>query len=432
VVSRRRPVLEHLQNCPGQAEAGVADGGRREAGAEVNEGGWRVKGLVRLPDGSMREVNKRGFATKTAGLEWLADQQSAGRKGEYIEPSKRQLGDYGDDVIEGLRIGAQTKASYKKNWRLHVSAYPVGRQPLAQVTGLGLTTHYRALEQRGRKDHREGEGLSARTTRYVHTIIHKVLGQAVKDGLLPRNPADAATPPTAKEAKAPEMHPWTDAQLKTFLRWAREHSSNYPLWHFLAYTGARRGEALALRWRDVDLDKATVRIRRSAGMVRVAGEGADVVEGDTKSGKPRVVDLDDELDDNEDDGIPPTTDVLKAHRKARGSMALQLARADALVFGDIEGEHRNPEHVSRQFTGDIERCQNALGAEAVPAIRLHDLRHTHATTLLLAGVPVHVVSQRLGHASAVVTMTVYAHVLPGNGRQAVRTFARVIREARTA
>jgi integrase len=177
----------------------------------------------------------------------------------------------------------------------------------------------------------------------------------------------------------------------------------------------RRGEALALRWRDADLDAATVRVRRSAGMVRVAGEGAGVVEGDTKSGKPRIVDLD-----------AGTVAVLRVRRRERGALALQLARDDALVFGDIEGDHRNPEHVSRQFARDVERCRAGLGDGALPVIRLHDLRHTHATLLLLDREPVHVVSQRLGHASAVITMSVYAHVLPGSQREAADRFARLI------
>ena len=250
--------------------------------------------------------------------------------------------------------------------------------------------------------------------RYIHTIIHGVLGQAVKDGLLLRNPADAATPPTAKKAKAPEMHPWDVGHLAAFLGWAEGASQSYAPWHLLAMTGMRWEQALALRWRDLDLDAGTVSVRRSAGMVRVAGEGAGVHEGDTKSGKPRVVNL--------DDGAAA---VLRAWRKDRGSMALQLITPGSLVFGDLEGQHRNPEHVSRQFTRDVERFGQ------VPAIRLHDLRHTHAT-LLLAREPVHVVSQRLGHASPVVTMTIYAHVLPGNQREAADTFARLVREARGA
>jgi integrase len=379
---------------------------------------FRVKGMVRMPDGALREVNKRGFLTKKAGLEWLQDAQSAGRKGEYVEPSKQQFGDYGREVIEGLRIGPQTRASYLKNWRLHIEAYPVASLQLAQLTGQKLTSHYRVLEKAGRKDHKAGTGLSARTVRYIHTTIHGVLAQAVKDGLLTRNHADAANPPSAREARPPEMACWTAAQLAAFLAWSAEHSLSHALWYLLAHTGMRRGEALALRWRDIDLDAGTLSVRRSAGMVRNFGEGADIREGDTKSGKPRVIDLD-----------PDPVAVLRALRKARGMLALQLARDDALVFGDVEGQHRNPEHVSRQFARDIARCREALGEDALAAIRLHDLRHTHATLLLLAREPVHVVSQRLGHASPVVTMTIYAHVLPGSQREAAGTFARLVREA---
>jgi integrase len=290
--------------------------------------------------------------------------------------------------------------------------------PLAQLTGTKLTSHYRVLEKSGRKDHRQGEGLSARTVRYLHTTIHGILRQAVKDGLLLRNPADAATPPTAREAKAPEMQCRTVGQLAAFLDWSAEYSQSHALWYTLACTGMRRGEALALRWRDVDLDAGTIRIRRSAGMVRIAGEGAEVHEGDTKSGKPRVVDID-----------PAAAGVLRAHHKARGLMALQLARDDALVFGDLEGGYRNPEHTSRQFVAAVTRCRKALGDDVLPMIRTHDLRHTHATLLLLAREPVHVVSQRFGHSSPVVTMTIYAHVLPGNQREAANMFARLIQEA---
>jgi len=331
---------------------------------------WRVKGLVRQPDGTVKEVNKRGFMTKTEALEWLAKAQVDGREGTYIEPSKQQLGTYGAEVIDGLRIKPQTRASYIKNWRLHVAAYPIAQLPLAQLTGLKLTQHYRVLEKSGRKDYRAGEGLSARTVRYIHTTIHGVLGQAVRDGLLARNPADAATPPTAREAKAPEMTPWTAGQLAAFLGWSAQHSQHHALWHLLAYTGMRRGEALSLRWRDIDLDAGTVRVRRSAGIVRIAGEGAEMVEDDTKSGKPRVIGID-----------PGTAWVLRSWKSGRGSLALRLVKPGALVFGDLEDDHRNREHVWRQFVRDLKRCRKALGADGLPAIRLHDLRHTHATVL---------------------------------------------------
>ena len=123
---------------------------------------------------------------------------------------------------------------------------------------------------------------------------------------------------------------------------------------------------------------------------------------------------------------PGTVAVLRAWKRERGLMAFQLAQDGALAFGNIEGQFRDPETFSNVFRDTQRRCARKRGGAAAPVIRLHDLRHTHAMLLLTAREPVHVVSQRLGHASAVVTMTVYAHVLPGSQREAADTFARLI------
>jgi integrase len=139
----------------------------------------------------------------------------------------------------------------------------------------------------------------------------------------------------------------------------------------------RRGEALALRWRDVELDAGTVA-------------------------------------------------ALRAHRAARGGLALDLVRDSALVLSNLDGTHRHPERFSRRFAGQVLQARKALGDEQLPVIRLHDLRHTHATLLLADGLPVKVVSERLGHASATITLTVYQHVHPGMGRQAADRFGALL------
>jgi integrase len=213
------------------------------------------------------------------------------------------------------------------------------------------------------------------------------------------------------------MHPWDHEQLAAFLAWSRDNSGLHAAWRALAYTGMRRGELLALRWRDVNLEAGTITVRRSAGVIRNAGEGASIEEGPTKTDRPRVVDLD-----------PGTVAALRAWKRERGELALALARDDALAFGDLEGGYRHPERFSRLWSQTLVRAISQ-GVD-VSGIRLHDLRHTHATLLLRAGEPVHVVSQRLGHASPTITMTVYAHALPGDQKRAASRFAELVREAR--
>ncbi|MGH3401221.1 MAG: site-specific integrase [Streptosporangiaceae bacterium] len=325
-------------------------------------------------DGKRHQVMRRRDAN---GKPWL-DRESAAAalreavvkadKGDWIEPSKQPVAAYLATWLDGLRLAPSTMASYRKNIRLHVVPY-IGALPLASVTSARLTALYRELETSGRRDHkgeRTGKPLAARTVRYISTIIGAAFAAAVDDEapLLDRNPAKKSKPPTAKEAKPPEMHPWTADQLRDFLAWSAGNSQMHAAWYVLAYTGMRRGELLALRWRDVDLDAATISVRRSVGVVRVKGEREQIREGDTKTSKPRVVDLD-----------PATVAVLRAWKRERGAMALQLVRNNAVVFGDHEGAFRHPERFSRLFREAQKRCGRMLGEDAPPVIRLHDLRH---------------------------------------------------------
>ncbi len=101
-------------------------------------------------------------------------------------------------------------------------------------------------------------------------------------------------------------------------------------------------------------------------------------------------------------------------------------RDSALVLSDLDGTHRHPERVSRRFVGQVIQTRRALGEDQLPVIRLHDLRHTHATLLLADGVPVKAVSARLGHASATITLTADQHVQPGMGPAAANCFAALL------
>ena len=165
------------------------------------------------------------------------------------------------------------------------------------------------------------------------------------------------------------------------------------VWRLAAMTGMRRGEILGLRWRDVDLDAARLSVRQA--VVAVAYE---VIESTPKSHNARVIDLDGE-----------TVGLLRAHK--------QQQRAERLEWGadygdrDLVATHENdspihPHSFSEMFTQLVNRA-------GIRPIRLHDLRHTHATLAPKAGVPVKVVSERLGHESPASTLKQYAHVIPG-------------------
>ena len=350
-----------------------------------------------------RDGNNQPMLDKEAAEAALRDQLVKVDKGEWTNPSQQPVSEYLATWLDGLRLAPSTVASYRKNIRLHVNPY-IGKLPLAAVTSTRLTALYNELEKSGRrsqKGERTGQPLSARTVRYISTIINKAFREAVDDEvpLIARNPNAKAKPPTAKEAKPPEMHPWTAEQLRVFLNWTRENNTaNFPMWHLLAYTGMRRGELLALRWKDIDLDAATVSIRRSVGVIKVKGLRDEIKEGDTKTCRPRVIDID-----------PETVAVLRDWKRDRRSMALQLVKGDALAFGNHEGKFRHPDTFSDVFKDNEKRCARLLGDAAPPVIRLHDLRHTHATILLRDRENVKVVSERLGHASVTVTLTVYAN-----------------------
>jgi integrase len=370
-----------------------------------------------------KQVLRRGYVSQKAAAAALRAALAEVDKGQHVAPSKLTVGQYlTDQWLPALRVKPSTEASYKKNVRLHVIPH-IGSVPLAGLTGQRLTTLYRKLETEGRAD---GEGgLSARTTRYIHTIVRRALRDAVEDGLISLNPADKARPPTAAQAASPEMKCWTalavpggpTPQLTAFLDWSeRDEDDLFAAWQLLGWTGMRRGEVLALRWEDLDLGNGQLAVRRSAGLVKVKGAGESIVIGTPKGGKARVVDLDDR-----------SVEVLRRHRRTLAGIGLDLARDGALVLprltGGAFGTVLHPERFSRSFATRLVRARAALGEDALPVIRVHDLRHTHATALLLNGTPVHVVSQRLGHASPDITLRVYAHVLPTVQRAHVNALA---------
>lgn len=370
-------------------------------------------------------VTKRGFTSHTAAENYRAEHALKARRGQLTRQSTKTLSEYLTEHVESLQIRSTTRAGYRTKITRHVLP-SLGGKRLGDLTRGDLERLYRRLAEGGRADHRTGEGLSLATIKQVHAILSGALTEAERDGLITVNPARHARMPAPGQGKelGHEIHTWTAPDLARFLT-ATEGERYGALWHFLAMTGCRRGEALGLRWSDLHLDgqQPTASIRRSVTLASVGDGTKRVTIAPPKSGKARIIDL--------DAGTVSALRKWKA-RQAKERLAAGEAWSDpeggALVFprdaerlaeGGTPGEHLNPERCSRYFQGRVK-------AHGLPKIRLHDLRHTWATLALLAGVHPRVVQERLGHSTITITLQTYSHVTAGQQRQAAETVSAML------
>jgi integrase len=313
---------------------------------------------------------------------------------------------YADAWVAGLKLEASTIQGYKKIIRNHITPQ-LGDIRLDKLTATRIARHYRDLENSGRRDKPGlGKPLSPNTVHKVHVLLGAMLDAAIEDGLLAVNPTKkkrTVNAPKSSQIRAarPEIRTWTGEELQAFLTWDRDELKDemFPLWRTIAYTGMRRSEALALRWGDVNFKTKLISIRRAA----------DVTERNktktTKTGSARPIDVDQE-----------TLDVLRVHRAARGTVALDLARVDAYVFGDEDGSIPVPDAITSRWTRRIGSATKKLD---IGRVTIKGLRHTHATLLLELGVHPKVVQERLGHSTITTTMNIYSHVTPTMQRAAI-------------
>ena len=226
-------------------------------------------------------------------------------------------------------------------------------------------------------------------------ILHRAFRDAVRGDRSVRNPCDSADPPKPGKGHRSTMRTWTADELATFLAATRDHRLS-AAWWVLATTGMRRGELLGLSWEALDLDASLASIRRTlvTTQARRKGEpGMTWSEPKTDKGW-RTVALD-----------PATVAALRAHRTRQIEERL-LAGPEydqGLVFCTVFGRPMHPKTLSWYFDEAVKRS-------GLPRIRLHDLRHSHATLALKAGVHPRVVQERLGHANVGVTLDTYSHV----------------------
>ncbi len=318
--------------------------------------------------------------------------------GTFSEPSKLTLCEYLlDRWLPGRSpsLRPSTFDSYRRNIELHVEP-ALGHVRLQQLSADHLDRFYAELLQ---------SGLAPKTVRNIHTLVRKSLHDALRKNLVVRNVADAADPPKLARPGEREMQTWNPAQLRSFFEGIAGHrlAAAYVL---AATTGMRRGEILGLRWSDIDLKAGRLAVSHTILTVSYR-----ITPGTPKTSRGRrSIALD-----------PETVRILATHRARQTRETLEaIGHNDQdLVFARDDGRPVHPDYFSQTFDRTVRRLK-------LPKIRLHDLRHTHASLGLAAGIPVKLMSERLGHATAAFTQDVYMHAIPALEEAAAKQIADLV------
>lgn len=289
--------------------------------------------------------------------------------------------------------------------RVHIEPL-LGSHKLSRLSTSDLDRFYAQLRK---KPGRKGKYLSPATIRRVHGIVRLALQQAVKWGWIGSNPADAASPP---KVRPPQIKPPSADDVSRVLAMVKNEDPDlFTYLRLAASTGARRSQLCALRWPDIELDTARITFARAV----VDGDEGIAIKG-TKTDRVYRVTAD-----------QATMAALSDHRAIsmrRAEACGASLRADAFVFSYVaDGSSPwRPDGVSKRWT----RVRTRAGLEDV---RLHDLRHFMATTMLTAGVPVSVVAGRLGHARAATTLNVYSHFVEAGDQAAAETMGDILADS---
>jgi integrase len=281
-------------------------------------------------------------------------------------------------------------AKYEQVTRTHITGRDIGSVPLRQLTPRHINALYAEMER---------EGSSEGTRRGVHAVAGRALTDAVKWGLLGRNPVKQADPPALPDSRATA---WSAAELRRFLAHVQGERL-VAVWRLGATTGMRRGELLGLTWRALELDRARLQVTQQ--LIPSKG-GCTFGPPKSKRGE-RTVALD-----------AVTIEALERHREAQlveRALAGTAYEDGDLVFCDELGCPIEPQKLTDAF-------RRLRKAAKIPTGSLHILRHTAVTLMLTSGIPLHVVAARIGDRPETVLGT-YSHLLPTSDSEAAEVIA---------
>jgi integrase len=350
---------------------------------------WRLKFDAGRDPATGKRLTKfvtvRG--TKRSAEKELSRLLTAADTGMLVDPSKVTVAEYLTTwITEASAQSLSPKTAERYRGLIDKQIVPhLGKIALQKLRPSHLADWYSTLLRAGRAD---GGPLAARTAGHAGRVLHKALARAAATEMVSRNVAALVSPPTVPDE---ELEILTADQIADVIAKIRELAI-FPIAFTALATGARRGELLALRWTDVDLDGAKLRVERSLEQTKA---GLRFKSPKTKNGRRSI-------------SLPPeAVGILRNVRREQAEyrLALGLGRAptDALVFPGPDGAPRSPRAFSKEWARVVE-------AKKLPPVTFHALRHSHASALIAAGTDVLTVSRRLGHGSAAITLAVYGHL----------------------
>jgi integrase len=365
---------------------------------ERGKGNWYAVLSVRDPQTGKRKVQWRslpGCSGKRQAQQECARILTEMQSGGYVAPDKTTLARFLERWLNHIKTQVEPNTYQRYLEYCTNNIIPaLGTARLTKLRPEQISDAYSKALVGGRHDGRDG-GLAPRTIRHMHTILRQALAQACVWRAISHNPAVLVKPPKVRRKEMRTLD--TDATAKV-IEAARETPIFIPIL-LGVLCGLRRGEICGLRWRSVDLDAG--RLSVVASVIKVRG---DVREKSPKNGKGRAVTL-----------PPMLVTELRRHRLQQSEGLLRIGvrlTDDHHVFTGEDGAPVYPSSLTRSFSRFLRR-------HGLPQIRFHDLRHTHATHLLAAGVHPKIAQERLGHSSVVITLDTYSHVLPGMQEDAV-------------
>jgi integrase len=358
---------------------------------ERSPGSWELRYSL----GTDPATGKRRMATTTVKGNRRAAEKELRRllrtldDGSHVDPSRLSVRQWLEQWLETVRTEVAPKTYERYGEIVRNFLIPaIGNLPLTKLAPVHIQQAYNRWASGGRLDGKLG-GLSPQTRRHIHRILRTALSRAVEQQVIVRNPADAFKKRLPKIERRTLMT--LTAEQSARLLEAIAHSRVY--WPVLLAlsTGMRRGEVLAVRWKNVDLERGTLRVMESLEQTKTG-----IRFKPPKTGRHRVITL-------------PTYAVEDLRRLERQQAEELLAlgvrpTGDTLLCARADGKPHQPLSLTYEFARFMGRMKD------LPRVRFHDLRHSHATQLLASGVHPKIASERLGHASVGITLDLYSHV----------------------